>query len=168
MILIDPDLKAELTLLAEKPPSPRTLACFLSEAQSALRLKGQVNVLLTTDSNQRALNRRFRHKNKTTDVLSFPACADPQLKNKFAGDLSISLPVARRQASEQYHSLISELKVLILHGLLHLSGHDHETDSGEMARKEEKLRARLNLPIGLIERVDSKKKPAPVKIRSKS
>ncbi len=170
MILIDPQLKAEFTQTAEKPPSPRSLNRFLSQAQSAVRLKGEVNVLLTTDSNQCALNRRFRHKNKTTDVLSFPATTDADFRdNNFAGDLSISLPVARRQASEHNHSLITELKVLILHGLLHLSGHDHETDSGEMAKKEEKLRTKLNLPTGLIERVDgrpktAKKKSVPIKI----
>ena len=71
---------------------------------------------------------------------------------KIAGDLAISVETARRQAAEQGHALTCELKVLILHGLLHLAGHDHETDAGEMQRRERSLRARLGLPLGLIER----------------
>ncbi len=71
---------------------------------------------------------------------------------KIAGDLAISVPTARRQAAEQGHSLSTEIKVLILHGLLHLAGYDHEADAGQMARRERLLRARLRLPQGLIER----------------
>jgi probable rRNA maturation factor len=167
MILIDPLLRAEQSSETGRLPSARSLARFLAEAQSAVRLKGEVNVLLTTDANQRALNRRFRGKNKTTDVLSFPAF-QINAKEKIAGDLSISLPVARHQADEQGHSHLTEIKVLILHGLLHLSGHDHETDSGEMANKEEKLRARLALPNGLIERVEGKVAPKKIAARKKN
>jgi probable rRNA maturation factor len=71
---------------------------------------------------------------------------------KIAGDLAISINTARRQADERGHSLGTEIKVLTLHGLLHLAGYDHETDKGEMARREQKLRAKLRLPHGLIER----------------
>ncbi len=131
--------------------SPRSLARFLREAQAAVRLRGQVTVLLTTDAKVRSLNRRFRGKNKTTDVLSFPA--EDSGPEKIAGDLAISVPVARKQGVACGHSLATELKVLMLHGLLHLAGYDHETDSGEMARRECVLRARLKLPLGLIERV---------------
>jgi len=167
MILLDPHLDpdpAPRTTSAKRPlasakaavprshqrPSARTLARFLGEAQSAVRLKGQVTVLLTTDTAIRGLNRRFRGKNKATDVLSFPA--DFPGPEKIAGDLAISVPTALRQALERGHSLSIEVKILILHGLLHLAGYDHETDTGQMARRERLLRTRLRLPHGLIER----------------
>jgi probable rRNA maturation factor len=162
MILLDPDLEphpalrstsAKRTVAPNKNlhlPSARTLARFLAQAQSAVRLRGQVTVLLTTDAAIRKLNRQFRGKDKTTDVLSFPA--EGIGAEKIAGDLAVSVPTALRQAVEQRHSLSTEIKVLILHGLLHLAGHDHESDNGKMARRECLLRARLNLPQGLIER----------------
>jgi len=127
---------------------------YLREAQGAVRLKGEVSVLLTTDAGIRGLNRRFRGKNKATDVLSFPAEAEFAKLTGVAGDLAISVETAARQAAEQGHRLSVELRVLMLHGLLHLSGMDHEADEGEMARRESKLRAKLKLPLGLIERVE--------------
>jgi probable rRNA maturation factor len=72
-----------------------------------------------------------------------------------AGDLAVSVETARRQAAEQGHSLAVEIRVLVLHGLLHLAGFDHEVDDGRMARREKSLRARLGLPLGLIERAQS-------------
>jgi probable rRNA maturation factor len=134
-------------------PTPQTLTRFLAQAQKAVGLRGQVTVLLTTDAAMRDLNRRFRGKNKPTDVLSFPAADLVQSQEK--GDLAISMETARRQAAEQGHALTCELKVLILHGVLHLAGYDHETDAGEMLRRERSLRARLGLPLGLIERMSS-------------
>src|SRR5215472_4786340 len=119
-------------------PSVRTLARFLGEARAAVRLRGQVSVLLTTDRNIRRLNRQFRGKDKATDVLSFPAGVAGA--GEFAGDLAVSVPTALRQAREQGHALGVEVKVLILHGLLHLAGFDHERDKGEMARRERLLR----------------------------
>jgi probable rRNA maturation factor len=118
-----------------------------------------VTVLLTTDATIRKLNRQFRGKNQATDVLSFPA--EGIGVEKIAGDLAISVPAALKQAVDQGHSLATEIKVLILHGLLHLAGYDHETDEGKMARRERLLRARLNLPQGLIERTANAPK-APV------
>jgi len=112
-------------------------------------------VLLTSDAAIRRLNRRFRGKNKATDVLSFPAEAGFGAE-KIAGDLAISVPTARRQGTACGHSLATELKVLILHGLLHLAGYDHESDSGRMARRERLLRGRLGLPMGLIERAGAR------------
>jgi probable rRNA maturation factor len=167
MILLDPDLDPDPSSHVKVPrrsavsaqtaparkqriPNMRTLARFLSVAQTAVKLRGQVTVLLTTDTAIRRLNRQFRGKNKATDVLSFPASAPGPAK--IAGDLAISIPTARRQAAERGHSLAVEIKVLTLHGLLHLAGYDHETDRGEMARREQKLRAKLRLPHGLIER----------------
>ncbi len=134
----------------EKVPSTRSLARFLRAAQAAARLRGEVSVLLTTDAAVRRLNRRFRGKDKTTDVLSFPA--EGPAAGELAGDLAISVPAARQQGAACGHSLATELKVLILHGLLHLAGYDHESDNGRMARRERLLRRRLGLPVGLIER----------------
>jgi len=136
-------------------PSPRTLARFLGQAQSHVRLPGRVSVLLTTDSALRRLNRRFRKIDQPTDVLSFPADAGFGRRQKIAGDLAISVPTARRQAAQHGHPVSLEIKILILHGLLHLAGYDHESDSGQMARRERRLRALLGLPLGLIERVHS-------------
>ncbi|MGA9584200.1 MAG: rRNA maturation RNase YbeY [Terracidiphilus sp.] len=167
MILFDPDLDPDPTSHVRLParpggsaqtttprkqriPNARTLARFLREAQSAVKLRGQVSVLLTTDTAIRRLNRQFRGKNKATDVLSFPT--DVPGPEKIAGDLAISVNTARRQSEERGHSLATEIKVLALHGLLHLAGYDHESDSGQMARREQKLRALLRLPHGLIER----------------
>ena len=162
MILVDPDLEPDPSAIkagsrAASPSSPRlpstrTLGRFLAEAKKAVRLGGQVTVLLTSDAVIRNLNRRFRAKNKPTDVLSFPADNLAPGAERMAGDLAISIPTARRQAALQNHTLSTEIKVLMLHGLLHLAGYDHETDSGEMARRERKLRAQLGLPGGLIER----------------
>ena len=138
-------------------PSARTFARFLAKAQAAVRLRGQVTVLLTGDAVLRSLNRRFRGKNKATDVLSFPSEHLVPGAEKIAGDLAISVETALRQAAEQGHAPATELKVLILHGLLHLAGYDHETDAGEMERRERSLRARLRLPSGLIERASARR-----------
>src|SRR5271165_739133 len=166
MILLDPDLaphpapptqtgaSSPESRKAERDarlPSIRTLSAYLREAQAAVRLKGLVSVLLTTDKAIKTLNRNFRGKNKATDVLSFPAAEIS--RGEVAGDLAISVDTARDQGTACGHSLATELKVLILHGLLHLAGYDHETDNGEMARRERLLRTRLALPQGLIERV---------------
>jgi probable rRNA maturation factor len=168
MILLDPDLDPHPTppktsakrvgasgsLKLPHPqrvPSRRALARFLSDARAAVRLRGKVSVLLTTDTAVKRLNKQFRGKNKATDVLSFPAGGPAA--SEIAGDLAISVPTARRQAIRQGHGLDVEIKVLMLHGLLHLAGYDHETDSGQMARRERLLRGKLNLTQGLIERV---------------
>lgn len=180
MILIDPSLAIDAAPGASaarlsaargrkspapslRMPSTRALMRFLAEARAAVRLRGQVSVLLTTDLAIRRLNRRFRGINKPTDVLSFPASALPGGAEPVAGDLAISVPMARRQAVEQGHALSTEIKILLLHGLLHLAGYDHETDDGKMARRERLLRARLGLPSGLIERAGAepaRKRPA--------
>lgn len=137
---------------ASRPPAARTLARFLAAAQSAVRLRGQVNVLLTTDAEIRRLNRTYRGIDRPTDVLSFPAAVLPACKERIAGDLAIGFPTARRQAAEYGHSVLAEIKILMLHGLLHLAGFDHHVDDGAMDRRERLLRVRLGLPQGLIER----------------
>jgi probable rRNA maturation factor len=128
------------------------LSGFLRRAQEAVGLEGEVEVLLAGDRTLRRLNREFRGKNKATDVLSFPAMAE--MAGVFAGDLAVSLETAQRQAAEHGHSLRDEVRVLLLHGLLHLSGMDHEVDGGEMAEREGLLRKELRLPSGLIARVE--------------
>lgn len=172
MILIDPDIgphPAPSSVSAGPPagrvsasvalPSARTLSRFLAKAQSAIRLRGQVTVLLTSDAAVRDLNRRFRGKNKPTDILSFPAANLLQGRKKIVGDIAISVETARRQSAEQGHALSVELKVLILHGMLHLAGYDHEADAGQMRRRERSLRGRLGLPQGLIERTSRTASP---------
>lgn len=128
------------------------LTRFLNRAREAVGLDGEVEVLLADDATLRGLNRTFRHKNKATDVLSFPAAENPY---GHAGDLAISLDTAARQAAAFGHTMRDEVRILLLHGLLHLSGLDHETDDGEMAAREAELRRELRLPVTLIERVSS-------------
>jgi probable rRNA maturation factor len=111
--------------------------------------------LLTTDRELRRLNREFRKKDYATDVLSFPATPDPMGQSTYLGDLAISWQRARAQAAEFGHSIGIEVQVLMLHGALHLSGLDHETDRGEMSRAETRWRRALGLPAGLIERVSA-------------
>jgi probable rRNA maturation factor len=131
------------------------LSRFLRVAQAAVGLEGEVDVLLAGDRTLRRLNREYRGKDKATDVLSFPAAEE--LAGEHGGDLAISLDTARRQAEEHGHALRDEVRVLLLHGLLHLVGMDHETDRGEMAEREGELRGRLRLPNGLIARVEGRR-----------
>lgn len=131
------------------------LARFLNLARRAVGLEGEIDVLLTSDAELKRLNKAFRGKNKATDVLSFPA---PDEAEGVAGDLAISLETAARQAAEHGHTLRDEVRILLLHGVLHLAGEDHEADSGEMAAREAELRRTLRLPVGLIERVSSAQK----------
>ena len=102
-------------------------------------------IVLVSDQAIRRLNRDFRNQDKPTDVLSFPTGPeDPShLDNPGLGDMIISVETARRQAFARHHSLQRELCVLVIHGLLHLLGYDHEVDRGEMHRKELKLQREL-------------------------
>lgn len=127
---------------------------FLLRARRAARLKGRVNLLVTSGAEVRSLNRQFRGKNKETDVLSFPADSrrTPGAL-RLAGEIAISADVAKRSAAQLGHSAADEVKILALHGILHLAGFDHERDNGQMERQERRLRAVLRLPAGLIERV---------------
>jgi probable rRNA maturation factor len=171
MITIEPPSSPALSaaLSLSKPGLTR----FLTRARTAAGLPGQVDVLLTSDAELKRLNRAYRGKNKATDVLSFPT--PPEIAPIHAGDLAISLDTAARQAATFGHSLDIEVRVLLLHGLLHLSGLDHETDTGEMATREAELRTKLKLPVSLIDRVTNrkpgqivpKKKPAKKKSTSR-
>ena len=147
MIVYEPAVELKLPRAAR--PRRRELARFLRQAAAASGLTGEVGVLLTGDAAIRELNRQYRRKDKATDVLSFPAT---ELAQGIAGDLVISLETALAQATERGHTLEMEIRVLLLHGLLHLAGYDHETDNGAMRRKEARLRRELGLPASLIER----------------
>ena len=111
------------------------------------RARGTVTVAIVSDARVRALNCQYRRKEKVTDVLSFPSGERGHL-----GDVVIAAGAAARQAREAGHTLATELRVLALHGLLHLLGYDHERDDGRMARLECRLRRRGGLEEGLIER----------------
>jgi probable rRNA maturation factor len=128
------------------------LDAFVRRAKTRIGLTGQVNILLADDATLRNLNREYRGKDKATDVLSFPGLQIEGMPESSSGDLAVSLDTAARQAAEHGHSLQTEVKILLLHGLLHLAGFNHETDAGEMRQREAELRARFRLPVGLITR----------------
>lgn len=117
---------------------------FARDAQKLAGVRGDVGVLIADNRRLRQLNRNFRRKDKPTDVLSFP--------RKEGGDIAISADIARENAQRYGHRTSAELKILVLHGMLHLAGYDHETDGGDMEKTEARLRARLKLPASLIER----------------
>jgi probable rRNA maturation factor len=123
---------------------------FVVRAARAAGVSGKVNVLLTSNRELQSLNQRFRGKDLPTDVISFPAAAT--LPERFAGDIAISAELAASNSKKLGHSAVDEVKILVLHGLLHLAGYDHEHDEGRMARKEQRLRRLLGLPVALIER----------------
>jgi probable rRNA maturation factor len=127
-----------------------SLARFVRKAARESGLSGVVNVLVTTSHELRMLNRRFCKKDKATDVLSFSP--EPLGNGYLAGDVAISADIAARNARRLRHSTVEEVKILALHGVLHLAGYDHQNDSGEMERIEHRLRRKLKLPDGLIER----------------
>jgi probable rRNA maturation factor len=117
---------------------------FARRAQRLAGVAGDVDILIAGNRHIRELNRRFRGKARPTDVLSFRSDA--------GGDIAISAVIARQNARRYSHSTADELKILVLHGMLHLAGYDHENDNGRMARVESRLRARLKLPASLIDR----------------
>ena len=120
---------------------------FARKAQTQAGARGEIDILVSGNKRLQELNRRFRRKNKPTDVLSFPR---PE-----GGDIAISADIARKNALLYGHTIAEELKILVLHGMLHLAGYDHETDNGRMARVEARLRAQLKLPASLIDRTNS-------------
>jgi probable rRNA maturation factor len=115
--------------------------------QRAIRLRGEVVIFITSSRQVQDMNRLYRGKDEPTDVLSFPSQSP-----KLIGDIAISAEIAAANAAELGHSTETELRILILHGLLHLAGYDHETDRGEMRAREAKLRQQFGLPTGLIDR----------------
>ncbi len=157
-------------------PAGRGLAAWLARAAPA-RARGQLVVALIGDPAMRRLNRQFRGVDRPTDVLAFPSGPPNSLDRALAGrsgrtvplgrrgkrgnnslilrdlgEIAIAIGVAERQAARYRHSVSTEVRVLALHGLLHLLGYDHERDQGEMLRLEARLRRRMNLPAGLLTR----------------
>ena len=159
-----------------RPAPAGGLARWLRRVAPA-RARGAVGIALVSDARVRALNRRYLGHDRSTDVLSFPASDFPRLRsrtqqtsfgapsprsrakrtsfgvpNPYLGDIVIARGVARRQAHAAGHDGPTELRVLTLHGLLHLLGYDHERDRGTMARVERRLRRKGGLAEGLLER----------------
>ena len=141
--------------------SAKSLERFTLRARRAVGLSGRVNILLTSSAAMRALNFRFRQKNATTDVLSFPSKLpfNGIHQRTTAGEIAISADIARENSARLGHSAALEVKVLALHGVLHLAGFDHERDNGKMARKEASLRRTLGLPLSLTERYEPDQHP---------
>ena len=151
MVIFDPPISGA---------SPRRLSAaqlqrFARRAQKLAEVQGEVDILISGNTRLRNLNRRFRRKNKPTDVLSFPRPS--------GGDIAISAQIARDNAQRYGHSFAIELKILVLHGMLHLAGYDHESDNGRMARVESRLRSQLKLPASLIDRSHSSGEPTQAK-----
>jgi len=166
------DLAVSIVDQRGRPVAVPGLAAWLRRVAPA-RARGFVCVALVSDRRVRALNRAYRHKDYATDVLSFPNPSSPprgtrrtrrtkpdcpaassvsSVVESFLGDIVIARGVARRQARNARHSEQTEIRVLALHGLLHLLGHDHERDNGRMRRLERRLRRKGGLHAGLIER----------------
>jgi probable rRNA maturation factor len=143
-LLFSPSLPAQKTGRIRKTG----LREFLQEVTRRVTKGRVISCLITNDAELRRMNKQYRRQDHATDVLSFPS-GDAK---GFAGDVAISLDRARAQAAEHGHALDTELRILMLHGALHLSGMDHEQDGGEMARAETRWRKKLGLPAGLIER----------------
>ena len=136
--------------------SASALERFVRRARGAARLRGTINVLVTSSRELHTFNRRFRRKDVPTDVLSFsPLTAS----DRFAGDIAISAEIAATNARRLGHSSADEIKILVLHGVLHLAGYDHERDNGEMAGREFQLRRAFGLPAGLTERYAARAAP---------
>jgi len=125
------------------------LETFLTKVRTAARVPNrEVTVCLVSDAEMARMNRAYRRKQGPTDVLSFPAKMQRRADRgaqRFLGDIAIAPETARRYARRNERTLRDELRVLILHGVLHLMGYDHETDHGEMNRLEQRLRQKLGL-----------------------
>jgi probable rRNA maturation factor len=149
---VDPDSRRLRVTVSDgrgRPVRDGGLARWLASVAPA-RARGDVAIAFVSDARSRELNRRYRRRDRPTDVLAFPN-SEPRAE---LGDIVIATGVARRQAREQGHTWAQELRVLALHGLLHLLGYDHhdKDDGGRMARLESRLRRKGGLTSGLIER----------------
>jgi probable rRNA maturation factor len=158
-------LRVEISDERGRPLRAPGLGAWLARVAPA-GTRGIVSVALVSDRRVRALNRSYRRKDYATDVLSFPPSDAPGARRRarassnqhpasgnFLGDIVIARGVAKRQARDARHSEQTELRILALHGLLHLLGYDHERDNGRMLRLERRLRRKGGLRESLIERV---------------
>ena len=130
----------EVTGAAASRMSRREIAAFVRRVLAAvnrLNAMTEISIAFVDDAAMQSLNRKFRRKDKTTDVLTFPG--------EQSCEIVISIDQARRQAADEKHSLPTELRYLLLHGILHGLGYDHERDHGEMNRLELKVRPRVGL-----------------------
>lgn len=129
--------------------SANALQMFLREIQRALKIEeAQITIAFVSDAEIARWNESYRKKKGPTDVLSFPDTSKGtrgKKSEKNLGDIAISPETARRYAKKNVRTLQQELRVLMLHGVLHLMGYDHETDRGEMDQMEQKLRRRLGI-----------------------
>ncbi len=142
----------------------KRLEDFTARVRRALQLPdGSFTVCLVTNTEIAEWNRAYRHKSGPTDVLSFPTEAEgaprkklnrprrppprtePEISADYLGDIAIAPAVARRNARRFGRTFSQEMRILILHGMLHLMGYDHETDTGQMERREQRLRRQLGL-----------------------
>jgi probable rRNA maturation factor len=151
-------LRVAVTDVKGRPVPSAGLARWLTRV-APKRARGTMTIALVSDARMRTLNHRFRGRDYATDVLSFPAALDrsgggrgPAEGGPYLGDIVIARGVARRQARAAGHEGAEELRILALHGLLHLLGYDHERDSGQMARLERRLRRKGGLREALTER----------------
>jgi probable rRNA maturation factor len=138
-------MRVDVASRVSRSPSPGRVRAILVRASRFLKSeirdpKSEISILFCGDGKMRSLNRRYRGKDRPTDVLAFPAEG-----NGFLGDVVISVPYASRQARRRGEPASREIDRLLLHGLLHLCGYDHETDRGEMDALEASLRRRLRL-----------------------
>jgi probable rRNA maturation factor len=129
----------------------QVLSDFASTLSEIVAGRRPFTCLITNNRSLRKLNQQFLGHDYATDVLSFPS-GDGNSPGDSLGDLAISVEKAEAQAVEFGHSRLDEVRILMLHGLLHLLGFDHETDRGQMARAERKWRLHFDLPSNLIER----------------
>jgi probable rRNA maturation factor len=132
-------VNVEVTGAAIPRLSRAEIAAFTGRVLRALRENRDISLAFVDDESMKALNKRFRRKNKTTDVLTFPS------DDSYASDIIISVEQAKRQAQDEKHSLATEIRYLIVHGVIHSLGYDHETDDGEMNALELKVRAKVGL-----------------------
>jgi probable rRNA maturation factor len=147
--------EVEVTGIAVPRFSKRDIAAFTRKVLLALEKVGrleeeitEVSIAFVDDDAMTDLNKKFRRKGKTTDVLTFPAddsYNEPSATGRPLGDIVISVDQARRQAADEKHSLATEVRYLVLHGVLHALGYDHETDQGEMSALEIEVRALVGL-----------------------
>jgi len=156
MVIFDPPISGA----SPRSVSAAQLQRFARRVQKLAEVQGEVDILIATNKRLHDLNRRFRRKDKPTDVLSFPRPS--------GGDIAISAQIALDNAQRFGHSLAAELKILVLHGMLHLAGYDHESDNGHMAREEARLRSQLKLPASLIDRTHSSGTPTKAKPTGKT
>jgi probable rRNA maturation factor len=154
------DRKEVVSVIFRRTPTDvpqRAVERFARKLQNQVAQGRSFECLIAGDAELRRLNREFRAKDQATDVLSFPsrtglpACSSPS-GTASLGSIAISVQRARAQARAFGHSTEDEIRILMLHGILHLTGLDHETDAGRMARVEKRWRVRLGLPASLIER----------------